>query len=1310
MNKILFSFLIFTFAAIGVNAQVLYGVRQNNNSKGMNFKELSSDSIMRLPLVKLNILARDSGALAWVGRKLWVFDGEVWDTLQGGGGGSGEILKAGLGAIKSGDSIKTNYPVLSAPATLRAAASPLTTNLYRLYIGGEFRDYKYNASDNSTVDDSVMVIRSAAGGTYFMQYAFVDPVWYGAIPNDGVDDTRAFQRACDFARLSEKAKKVYIGTIGEYNIANLILATKSGAEYLQFALTIEGAMTSLGLGVTLYNTDINAATIIIQKGKGVDIKNIDFKGVGPDVANYITAEDAQWKVASTSGTIRGNRKSPGQTAIAIDPFYKIGAFNSTILSSGDYYPGLSAWYTNEAYSGTTNVNVNDCVFERLYVGLAEGLSGTANGEGIHINGGYGTNVAYFWAAGQLQSRENTINKFYLTFTHTFLASDGWGTGLGDVPSVNNSNINYCKYLYETYGNFTRPRFNIYSEGLYSLGRHTGSSPVTFTNSTLAMAAKDVTGTNLGMAPVIAEGGPISFYNTSIVGGSYYQPLPFNCDEVIFENCYIQAGLPFTTNIELGVDRIRYVNTTRNFNGEFSRLDENRHNTMTDETLFFNKNESYLLPGGKIKTLDGRTFTNIGERYDMFAAHLDQYNTGFVVTVNTTTQTLTFTAPDPGVIRAGDIIYTSTALNNTNDAYVSSTTALGYVSNITGTTITLADIPAGVTNSGTYQMYILRMPRMVNHTLGTVTNGSNSITSVIHDAGGFEIGDRVRGTGIVDGTYITNIVGTTITISMNATADGTLVELSDAKMKVTADDKTFKYVGGNYNYDNLEVIWFIGDELRNVTKDLKTYGRYCIAPGKTLSGTPPTWYTGVQPDPLIANQFTADAPTESATFSAALGLDGPTINMYGGQHASAAGNMYINFGTYARPIPSTSTLYIRAYNDGTAPILLSMDKLGVTNIRGLWTYNKNENGAMTDLSIPNKKYIDSLVALLGIDTTLQRDTIKHIGQGAQILKSVVGHLFTNRTLIKHDGSAAPTNGDSAIVVGDVHTDVANVFSTTTFNSLMRATDGYGVRIGTGSNYWQLGTNPTFSIPEFYTASRGDITSGGHLYLTGTVIFNNAKTFSTRLGDATSTAAQKSANQFGAQVSYWNGSGSYLRYMGWQPRVSASVNGKGWYELWINGGASGNPELDGGIMAMSIGSDSSVTIPAMNKSAGTGVDSLLKMKPDGTLQKYAPVALRGTPTFVMSGGGTTPTITITGTDEKGEITIMTDAAGTLGILNGTLTFSTPYATTPFVDASSGSEPAATARVYGFRINAATMGIGTAASLAYSTTYKINYNSKP
>jgi hypothetical protein len=443
-----------------------------------------------------------------------------------------------------------------------------------------------------------------------------------------------------------------------------------------------------------------------------------------------------------------------------------------------------------------------------------------------------------WVAGQLQSRKNTIRDFYFIYGHTFVTNT-WGTGIGDIPDIE-GNVNYVKYMSITAGNFTAPHFKIYGEGLYSLGINYGSTPIGYESSTLQRTPNDVLTPTIGMTPVFFQSvGPISFKNCNIHSGDYFSALTINAQSVTFDNCRIEGGLPINSSDDF-FDNIHFKNSVwkGNQGGGSARIDEDRNETFYDNGVYYKRDLGLLMPGSKLKSaVDFREFERIGDKY----YKIPIASTG-IVTVDSSTMSLTFVSTTPGIFLTGDIIYTTTSVDNTNDLYNSAKTTLGYVSAISGTTITLSHIPYGVINGGTYEMYIVRIPQHVGRALGNLVSGTNTITNVLSDNGTFTVSERINGNGIIPGTYITNISGTTFTISTNATVTANTVELYDGKSRVSVDDKPFYYFGGTTDYDNLGVIWFQGDIRKNVTPGVHSKEKVCISPGKIGSAFPPTFIT------------------------------------------------------------------------------------------------------------------------------------------------------------------------------------------------------------------------------------------------------------------------------------------------------------------------------------------------------------------------------------------------------------------------------------------------------------------------------------
>lgn len=84
--------------------------------------------------------------------------------------------------------------------------------------------------------------------------------------------------------------------------------------------------------------------------------------------------------------------------------------------------------------------------------------------------------------------------------------------------------------------------------------------------------------------------------------------------------------------------------------------------------------------------------------------------------------------------------------------------------------------------------------------GTTTSGNNQVTAASTTTGLIISGTYITGAGIPAGTYITNIVGTTLTLSANATASASGVALTAYALNnrtTTADAITISDGAGNY---------------------------------------------------------------------------------------------------------------------------------------------------------------------------------------------------------------------------------------------------------------------------------------------------------------------------------------------------------------------------------------------------------------------------------------------------------------------------------------------------------------------------------
>ena len=158
-------------------------------------------------------------------------------------------------------------------------------------------------------------------------------------------------------------------------------------------------------------------------------------------------------------------------------------------------------------------------------------------------------------------------------------------------------------------------------------------------------------------------------------------------------------------------------------------------------------------------------------------------------------TATLKLPDPEIFKVGDVVRGSESNGPTaikvQGIEVSNVVMpkVGVISAISGNTAILIEVP-GCFDDGSVKfpsLEVASMKRFPLPTSGKITSGSNQITncsvSPVTELGkAWFVGDRIYGTGIPVGAYITNISGSTITISKAATATDSAVALRDARYK------------------------------------------------------------------------------------------------------------------------------------------------------------------------------------------------------------------------------------------------------------------------------------------------------------------------------------------------------------------------------------------------------------------------------------------------------------------------------------------------------------------------------------------------
>lgn len=732
------------------------------------------------------------------------------------------------GALSASDKKKLDKTeVVSSIAELRSVANRRSDVLYRL-INNRLKNVSdlYWNPTSTAKDDSVMVFKvpGVETGRFLRYYEEVYAEWFGAIPDDGIDDSFAFQKAIDFCIRNGRSARLKCGG-GVFNVKNLVIAdyASGNARYVSFSL--EGVApaydaSSIAARMTEFSsTDPQAFTIAIQHGANVTIRNISFRGMmgGPSgIDQCIQWKDSDW---NHQGTIRDNINSP-HAAIVIDPF-------TADIPAANRYPGALSYYSNTVRTGSSSVNIEGCAFQRYIVAIMVSPNpSTTNADNIVFNTGVQSANKIFWASGQRQSRDNQIHNLYsLGGTNLLLDGKGFGQQTGTLPSVANASIaGITKYLYNADVNFGSIKFsNSYMEGLWSFGRSGGGFPVVFENCDINLNYDATL-----QSPVLAEGGPVLFRGGYLTrfDNTYANGFIFANRYVSFDGTTIQGGVPinyFPGNDaygNLGLDNVFYDNTEYG-----STLRKGVYYSEAQQWL-----QGFVIPEMLMKGSLGMTYS-MEDAY--FESNLLEKKP---IQFNASGLKAWFLSSNPKMYSVGNFLVTNTPVDYANDIYTSSRTGLGWVSAIRKDTIEISYPPFGLKPGYAYDINAARIKRFFPRMLGTVTAGSNIVSKLVIAQGmGLPLpGSYIKGTGIPANTRVVSATPEKLVLSQPATANADLVEFYDARIRATG-------VQGGAELSSSAFLFYFGDILKNYNRDNPKLDYIRItAPGAPLTSHPPAY--------------------------------------------------------------------------------------------------------------------------------------------------------------------------------------------------------------------------------------------------------------------------------------------------------------------------------------------------------------------------------------------------------------------------------------------------------------------------------------
>ncbi|HYE55270.1 MAG TPA: hypothetical protein VD996_10515, partial [Chitinophagaceae bacterium] len=590
-----------------------------------------------------------------------------------------------------------------------------------------------------------------------------------------------FQRVIDFYCANQEYVKPFYFPRGNYKFDKGVLFYYwTGIDYSFWTGKIFGeqnasASASTPLTCFIASEFLNDTFIIgVQTCRAFVMENILIRGrytLANKLTQYqvFTYTGAQWNQTG----IRDEQYSP-HCCLNIDPFGR------TVPSGGGYFEWTN-YYRGSVNSASSGVFIIGCRFEQAPVLIATSINGdTQNADVITIQDCSAGAAKTTMAFGQDQTKQSVVRGFRIwEQTRTVIDCSSYGAGTGTPPMCQGLWI--ASAVYQIIVGGSRYPFHashIHAEGLFKIGLTSGITQSEISNSDLDFSGPEV------------EGLPSPDY---IVRG-----------RMNFVNCTLRYYEGGNARLKLAASNA-IVNA---YGGAVSRVPLSSHASPSYDarhpdfqaTLTYGEAPNYNLLGtrGNQGITLWQSFAN-RILYNSFSFDLAA-NAGLItvsypdtpydksiflataaVTVTASyTATLTLPAASIQKIRVGDYLHTSYFAGYTyhdDNTTVDSFPVLGYISNISGTTVTLTDVSVNVPVGTTapIEIYVNHIRYLNTPICCDITAGSNVLTNVEFAAGpGPSNGMRLEHWAIPEGIYITDSdpVAGTITLSGNATANVT----------------------------------------------------------------------------------------------------------------------------------------------------------------------------------------------------------------------------------------------------------------------------------------------------------------------------------------------------------------------------------------------------------------------------------------------------------------------------------------------------------------------------------------------------------
>lgn len=596
--------------------------------------------------------------------------------------------------------------------------------------------------------------------------------WYGT-DTTGVNDAQpALQKTSDTMianAVSGMTRTLYM-VPGTYKTnTTWMMHDWNGTTYAgQWTLNVEGnwrACFSNNNGYPLIIPTFKDGPVIgMQRGIASRIMGVCFQGVIPSLLAYDAFVQSSFAAQNTAG-VRDSVYSPF-AAIVIDPVTNNPA---TIPPDGGYpqlngsEPGGLNWYRGTgSHGGSSGMYISNCHIIGFTVDIMISPNGdTQQTEDITIEDCFldTANVAIAYGQGQ---NDNCHVIRCRSWDNVWCVVDTvtYGGGTGIMPSIHGYNV--AGEVYALFNVSSNKPFNVYdfyAESFFTIGSiFCGANGSTINGNFNFGDATFQPQYHVQASNIKFAGGVMRYFDNF-----FNKRLRFNPQNVICENVMFDLP-PFVVDQQgLQQNAIRYINCS--LPGTSEVLGAN------NDMYFVESANVTPVSYGQFKIQDGFGIDSSGNFPPALAlnyncANFNRYINGFsgsvTITPDPTLRTASFTVSSTNALlcQNNDIVYS----DNTN-------VVIGRISNISGTTITISEIPLNVV-AGTYVLDLCYYSSAKNNLVGDTTSGQPTISNVSFVFGSsISEGFRFDTPDFPNGAYVLSYNSTTkvITMSVNSGA-------------------------------------------------------------------------------------------------------------------------------------------------------------------------------------------------------------------------------------------------------------------------------------------------------------------------------------------------------------------------------------------------------------------------------------------------------------------------------------------------------------------------------------------------------------